>query len=272
MYDNYFNQKVVIITGSSMGIGKSLALLLAKSKAKVVLNARSKDKLFATVNELKAAGCDVLGFAGDVTLETDCNALISATIEHFGKIDVLVNNAGVSMRGPVANLSAKVIADVFNINTIAPLVLTQIAMPHIKQSNGSIVFISSLAGLRGLPLISIYSAAKMSLTAIAQALRVEHYADNIHIGLIYVGITKIEKDKTALDANGEKVLLDERNGFFTSNSEHVAKKIASNIAKRKKQSVIGIAGKVYYSLIRFLPGLVEFLLIRSQKKMNKLYK
>ncbi len=268
----FFNQKVVIITGSSMGIGKSLALLLANQNAKIVLNARSRDKLIATEKELKDAGYDVISFAGDMTLEADCQNLINTTIEHFGKIDVLVNNAGVSMRGAIEKLSPHVISTVFNINAVAPLMLTQMVLPYIKQTKGSLIFISSLAGLRGIPFLSVYSAAKMALTSIVQSLRVEHHSDGIHIGLVYVGITEIEKDKTALDAAGQSILLDERKGFYTNDTTYVAAKIARNIALRKKKTVIGISGKAYYFLIKYFPSLVGFLMIQSQKRMKKLYK
>ena len=268
----FFNQKVVIITGSSMGIGKSLALLLANRNAKIVLNARNEERLLATEKELKDAGYEVISFAGDVTLETDCRNLIATAIARYGKIDILVNNAGISMRGAIENLSPHVISTVFNINAIAPLMLTQMVLPYIKQTKGSIIFISSLAGLRGIPFLSVYSAAKMALTSISQSLRVEHHADGIHIGLVYVGITEIEKNKTAMDADGSSILLDERKGFFTSGVNHVSYKIARLIAARKKQTVIGISGKAYYFLIKYFPSLVGFLMIQSQKRMKKLYK
>lgn len=268
----YFEQKVVIITGSSTGIGKSLAILLGAYGAKIVLNARNPEKLAATEQELKRAAIDVIGIAADVTVETECVRLINSALQHFGKIDVLVNNAGVSMRGNLAHIVTKVVSDIFNINAIAPIILSQLALPYIKQSKGSLVFISSLAGLRGLPDISIYSASKMSLNAIAGSLRVEHYEDEIHIGLIYVGITEIEIGKTAIGHDGSDVLLNQRKGLFTNSTLEVAKKIAENIAVRKKQTVIGFSGKIYFLLVRYFPELVEFLLIRSQKKMKKLYK
>jgi short-subunit dehydrogenase len=272
MFNNHYAGKVVIITGSSMGIGKSLALILGQHKAQVVLNGRDKEKLLATESELLNKGCKVMSFAGDVTNENDCRNMISAVILQFGKIDILVNNAGVSMRGKIEQLSTHVIKDIFNVNAVAPLILTQIALPYIKKTKGSIVFISSLAGLHGLPIVSVYSASKMALTAIAQSLRVEHYADEIHVGIIYVGITEIDKHKTAIDANGNKVLLEERKNILTSGVDHVAKNIAHNIAARKKKTTIGLPGKLYFFLTRYFPRVLEILLIRSQKKMGKLYK
>ncbi len=269
---NYFDDRVVVITGSSMGIGKSLALLLGSKKAKMVLNARNAPKLNETVEELKKMGYNCIGVAGDVTLEEDCRNLINTTLQHFGRMDVLVNNAGTGMRGMISKLTPQAISTIYKINAISPMMLSQMALQHIKDTKGSIVFISSLAGLRGLPFLSVYSAAKMSLTAFAQAMRVENYADKIHIGLVFVGITQIEKGKAAVGADGLPVMLEPRTGALISTIEQVAVKIAGNISSRKKQTIIGIPGKLFFLLTRYLPSLFEFLLLRSQKRVNKLYK
>ncbi|MBK5277374.1 MAG: SDR family NAD(P)-dependent oxidoreductase, partial [Bacteroidia bacterium] len=118
-------EKVVVITGSSMGIGKSLANLLGRSKAKLVINGRDKEKLLATQQELKNLGYEVIHFSGDVSQEADCKNLVAATLQHFGRIDILINNAGVSMRGITERLSPEVISTVFKINAIAPVMLAQ---------------------------------------------------------------------------------------------------------------------------------------------------
>ena len=266
-----FFQKIVVITGSSMGIGKSMALSLARQKAKIVINARSIDKLIATENEMKALGFDVLAVAGDVTLEEDCKRLIETRIAHFGTIDILINNAGVSMRGAVEDLSPQVIATVFNSNAVASYVLTKIAMPYIKKNKGSVVFISSLAALRGLPYLSVYSSAKMALKGLAQSLRIEHVNDGIHIGLIYIGITKIDKGKTTLGSNGTLIDLEQRDGLLANTANYVAEKIVRNIALRKRTTVVSVTGKFYYFLVSVFPFLIELILNHSQKRLKKLY-
>lgn len=267
-----FSGKVIIITGSSMGIGKSLAILLGSYNAKLVINGRNPERLQATEKEIKDKGYDVLSFAGDVTNESDCKKLVDATLKQFGKIDVLVNNAGISMRGTIEQVLPAVTESIFNVNTIAPINLSQLVIPHVRQTNGSIVFISSLAGLRGLPIIGLYSAAKMALTGIAEALRVELKSDNIHIGLVHVGYTEIEAGKTTIGADGNPISLNERKGFLSSTTEHVAKKIATNIAARKKRTVIGFTGKFYSFLIRYFPGVIEVMINRSHEKMKKMYR
>ena len=267
-----FRDKVVIITGSSMGIGKAVAWKLAKQGAKVVLNGRDLEKLNATTQELTDGGYTVVSVQGDISNEQDCRRLISTTIERFGRIDILINNAGVSMRGEVQDLSPALIHTIFQINTIGPFMLSQMALPHLKKTKGSIVFVSSLAGLRGLPGLSAYSASKMSLTALAESLRVEHKKDGIHIGLVYAGYTEIENGKTTLNGEGKPVLLDERTGKLKHTIDEVAEKIVLHLAKRQKQTVIGVTGYFYAFLVKQFPALTERILNYQHKKITKIYK
>lgn len=265
------NGKVVVITGSSKGIGKSLANLLGRHKAKLVINGRDKVMLLATQKELKNLGYEVIHFSGDVSQESDCRNLVAETLQHFGRIDILINNAGVSMRGITEQLSPEVISAVFKINAIAPVMLTQMVLPHIRQTKGSIVFISSLAGLRGLPFIGVYCAAKMALTAIVESLQIENHSSGIHVGVVHVGYTEIERGKTAIGADGKPVSLQERKGFFTATTEQVARKIVQSILIRKKRTIIGAPGKLYSFLVRYFPGLVEWIVRRSYQKTKKFY-
>lgn len=267
----YFSGKVVIITGSSMGIGKALAIHLCSHNARVVLNARNEEKLTSTKDELAARGMEVVAFAGDVTNDEVAKNLIQFAINSFGRLDVLVNNAGTSMRGRIETVNPDVVRDIYEVNTISPLVLSRYAMPFVKESKGHIIFISSLAGLRGLPLISIYSSAKMALTSLADALRVEHQSDHIHIGIVYVGITEVEQGKNTVGADGELIPLDPRSGFYVASTEQVAVAIGNNIRHRKKKTVIGIVGKAFYFINRYLPVVLEFAIKRSYKKSQKLY-
>lgn len=267
-----YNGKVVIITGSSMGIGKEVARLLAAQKAKVVINARNPERLRATESELKSEGYDVFAVAGDVSLDTDCHRLIDLTLKHYGKIDVLVNNAGISMRGRLEELSLDVISKIYEINVIGPVKLARLAISHIKKSKGSIVFISSLVGIKGLPLISVYSSAKMALTAIVESMRAEHVTENVHVGIVYVGYTEIEEGKTAMGKDGNAVTLDARKSFFVSSTATVAKHVVRNISKRKRRTVIGGIGITYTWLLRFFPRFMEYLTVTSYRKLKKIYK
>lgn len=266
-----FKGKIVLVTGSSMGIGKAVALDLALRGAKIVLNARNSDRLKATETEMQAQGFDVAAFAGDITLDHVAQELIDFTIRTYGSLDVLINNAGTSMRGAIETVSPDVVRSIYEVNTVAPLVLTKMSMPHIKASKGSIVFISSLAGLRGLPLISVYCSAKMALTALTDALRVEHQSDGIHIGIVYVGITEVEKGKNTIGAQGQLIPLDERKGIHVASTQHVAASIRKNITSRKKKTVVGLVGKAFNFMNRYFPFILEFATKRSYSKTKKLY-
>lgn len=272
MNQSFFKGKVIIITGSSRGIGKSLAVLLGSYGARIVLNGRNAESLKKAEAELLQKGIEVISINGDISTEEDRLRLIGETVSRFGKLDVLVNNVGLSMRGEFADLSPLVIETAFNTNSVYPLLLTRIAIPEIRKSKGSIVFISSLAGLWGLPDLSVYAAAKMSLTAIAQSMRVELQPYGVHVGLIYVGVTKNEPDKTVMDASGRPVLIATEKRPFETSTERVSSGIASNIVKRKKQTFIGINGKIYLILCRYLPGLMEFLSLRRYKGIKKAHK
>jgi short-subunit dehydrogenase len=267
-----FTGKVVVVTGSSMGIGKAVARMFAAKKAKVVLNGRNRQRLEAIVNEFKQCGYDVYGVSGDISNEGDCERLIKETIEQYGRIDILIKNAGVSMRGEVNKLSPGVINTVFKINTIGPFILAQKAIPHIVMSKGSIVFISSLAGLKGLPGLSAYSASKMALTALAASLRIEHARDDVHIGIVYVGYTQVEKGKTTLGVDGELLVLEERTGRLQHSIEEVAEKILLHVENRERISFTGLTGYLYSFLLRYFPGIMERLIIYQQNKIARNYK
>ena len=265
------NDKVIIITGSSMGIGKSLAKLLGGKHAKLVINGRSEERLLATEVELKKRGYEVISIVADISNEAGCRYLVDATVQQFGRIDILVNNAGVSMRGTLEELSPKVISTVFAINTIAPAVLSRMVLPHMRQSKGSIVFISSLAGLHGLPLIGVYCAAKMALTAMVESLQIECQPHGIHVGLVYVGYTENEQGKTTIGASGLPIPLQERKGFFTATRNQVAEKIYLNIVARQRRTTIGIPGKLYAKLVRYFPLVVGRIIQNTYSKKGNLY-
>jgi NAD(P)-dependent dehydrogenase (short-subunit alcohol dehydrogenase family) len=267
-----FANKVVIVTGSSMGIGKEVARQFAKIQARVVLNARNADKLNLVEAEFRQFGYEVISVQADVSKSEDCQKLIATTITQYGRVDVLIHNAGISMRGNARELSPLVVNTVFQTNTISAFLLTQIAIPHLLKTNGSIVFISSLAALKGLPGLSAYSASKMALTALADSLRVEHAADHIHIGLIYVGYTEVEPGKTTMGADGNLIPLEKRTGNLQHSIQKVANDIVAHTIKRRRISYVGITGYLYSFLVRWFPSITEALIKRQHSKITGAYK
>ncbi len=264
-----FKDKVAIITGSSKGVGKATAIELVKNGASVVLNGRNQESLTQAENEIKALGGKVITVCCDISIAEQAENLINETIKAFGKLDILINNAGVSMRGDFSELNPKVFKSVFETNVFGVVNPTIPAMSHIKKTNGSIVFISSLAGIRGLPGLSAYCSSKMALRAIAESIRIEEAKSNIHVGLIFVGITEIEHNKKTIAADGSLITINDRSKFKVQTSEFVAKKVLQNIRKRKFTTTLTGIGKLNAFMQSIMPWLVEKILILSINKIKQ---
>ena len=269
MGKNNFKGKVAIITGSSRGIGKAIAIELAKEGAKIVLNGRDQSRLDSARAELLTYTNDVIDICCDVSEIEAGKDLVSQTVSHFGKLDILINNVGVSMRGTVADLNPQVFQTVFTSNLYGTVNPTIPAIPEIRKTKGSIVFISSLAGIRGLPGLSAYCSSKMALRAIAESIRIEEHANDIHVGLIYVGITEIEHNKETIASDGSMKVLKDRQKGKVQSTEHVAQTVLKNISKRKFISTLTKIGKVNKFLQPRLPQVVEKIIIKNLHKFEE---
>lgn len=269
---HFYNGKVVLITGSSRGIGKVTAKKLCSYGAKVVLNGRNTDALEASVAELKSLSYDVLGINGDVSIPEECNALIEKIIDHFGTIDILINNAGISMRGCIDELDPKVFELVFSSNFYGAVYPTLSALPYLKKSKGSVVFVSSVAGIRGLPGLSAYSSSKMALRAIAETMRFDLKKYGIHIGLVYVGYAENDDGKKYVDKDGSLRTIEKRAGIKTLSKDKIANAILKNILKRRFITIMSGLGRLNAIMQRISPQFVEWVLIRSMKKVESMSK
>jgi dehydrogenase/reductase SDR family member 7B len=174
--------KVVIITGGSSGIGKAMAFVFGHEGAKIVVSARHREALEEVGRELTNQNIPNITVVADVSHELDNKRLIDTTIEKFGKIDILINNAGITMRSMFADLEdIDVIKKVMDVNFYGTVYATKFALPHILKTNGSIVGISSIAGYRGLPVRTGYSASKFAVNGFLEALRTELLKTEVHI-------------------------------------------------------------------------------------------
>lgn len=272
MAKNNFKNKVAIITGSSGGIGKAIAISLAKQGSKVVINGRNSERLNKTLLEIREITSEVLAVYCDVSSISGSQDLIDKTIEKFGKIDFLINNVGISMRGEIADLNPEVFKTVFDSNVLGAVYPTIPAIKHIRETKGSIVFISSLAAIHGLPFLSAYSSSKLALRAIAESLRIEESKNDVHVGLVLVGITEIEDNKQAVNFDGSMISLESRNNKKAQSKENVAKTVLKNISKRKFISVQTSLGKLNAFLHARFPLLVERILIKNIDKFNNFTK
>ena len=199
--------KVVVVTGSSRGIGKAIAIACAQRGAAVVLNGRNQERLASAKAAVEEHASHVHVVCGDVSDPKEGRRLIEEAVATFGRLDLLVNNVGVSMRGAMADLQPEVFQTVFASNVFGTVNPTIPAIPELRKTKGSIIFISSLAGIRGLPSLSAYCSSKMALRALAESIRIEEHAHGIHVGLIQVGITEIEHNKETIAADGSLQVL-----------------------------------------------------------------
>jgi len=263
---NKLQDKVVIITGSSMGIGKVMAQQILEQGAKVVLNARNEKRLQATYDFFKTKGYPVIAQAGDVSKTEDCQALIDAAVSAFGQIDVLVNNAGISMEGEVVDVAPEVFRKVMEVNYLGTVFPTKAALPHLRSTKGSVIFISSAAGIRGLPRYAVYSSSKMALTALAESMKIELHGSGIHLGIAYVGFTENDEEKTIYDSNGEIIAQPKRNFIKAEPQAQVAQRIIRMIEKRRFKEVFTPLGKLNAVVNRIAPNLGDIILRKNYFK------
>lgn len=261
--------KVAVITGSSRGIGKAIAIELALNGASIVLNGRDKTRLQEAEDEIRKISEKVINICCDVSTAESGQYLINESIKAFGRIDILINNIGVSMRGNLADLNPEVFKTIFESNVISAVNPTIPAIKYLRQTKGSLIFISSLAGIRGLPFLSAYSSSKMALRAIAESIRIEEKQNDLHVGLIYVGYTENDPGKETIAADGSKILLNPRKGKGVQTKESVAKAVIKNISKRNFISVLTPIGKLNAFLQPRFPMLVENIIIRNLKKFEE---
>jgi len=268
MGKGYFQDKVAIVTGSSRGIGRATALELARRGASVVLNGRNGERLSQTHHALEKEGYRVLSVQGDVTVPADCRKIIQETTDTFGRIDILVNNAGIIMRGAFEEIRPEVFKKVVEADILGAVFPTMAALPALKESGGSVLFISSVAGLRGFPMASPYSASKMALTAIAESLKVELAGSGVHVGVIYVSFTENDPEKTALGADGSSIRVAPS---FQVTQEKTARAILRCIQKRRFRSVHTLLGKLGHVFQMLAPRLFDRLLVFSHRRVGRLY-
>ena len=249
--------KVVIITGGSSGIGKALAVVFGKNGSKVVITGRNTANLEEAANELTALGIDNFSFVGDVSNELENDLLVKAVIEKYGKIDVLINNAGLSMRALFADLDLSVIRKLMDVNFYGTVFATKYALPHILESKGSIVAISSVAGYRGLPARTGYSASKFAIHGFLESLRTELLKSGVHVLLACPGFIATNIRNSALTANGQvqgDSPLEEKN---LMTAEEAATHIYQAVVKRKRDIVLTTQGKLTVWLNKLIPGFMD---------------
>ncbi|TNE47909.1 MAG: SDR family oxidoreductase [Bacteroidetes bacterium] len=266
---NPFQDKVVVITGSSQGIGKYLALELAKHGSRIVLNGRDPKRLEKAVALLAGHSSQKpLVVQGDVSNWEDNQRLIRETLDHFGRIDIVIANAGVGMTGPIETSDPHAMKKVMDINFTGCLFTCRAAIEPLKASKGSLLITGSIAGFHGLPTSGVYSCSKMALTALAQTLRIELADTGIHVGLAYVGMTDTEPEKMVINHDGTVVPRPDYT-LHTVPIEKAVLQMVDMLRTRRKVEVFTLLGKLNALLSRISPGLIEYILTRNYRKQLK---
>jgi short-subunit dehydrogenase len=265
-----FSDKIVVITGGSDGIGKALVQQFLGLGAKVATCGRNAQKLTVLVEENPQA--QLFTMQVDVVNQAQVEDFVQAVVNHWGGIDMLINNAGISMRALVSEVSIETLKNVMDINFWGTVYTTKAALPFVQKANGVIVGVSSIAGYRGLPGRSGYSASKYALNGWLEALRTELYGSGTHVMWVCPGFTSSNIRNAALNkdaqAQGESP-MDE--GAMMS-SEVCAQHIIHAIAKRKRSLVLTFTGKRTVFMNKFFPAWADKLAYHFFFKNGKLVK
>lgn len=259
-------QRTVIITGAGSGIGKALALRFAQERYGVVISGRRVEKLQEVAGEIEMAGGKALVVAGDVSVESDCQALINAAMKEFGRLDVLINNAGISMRALLEDLDLNVLRKTMDTNFWGTVYCTKFAIPHLLASKGSVVGISSIAGKKGLPGRTGYSASKFAMEGFLETVRTENLKKGLHVLVACPGFTASEIRSKALAADGSQQGESPREESSMMSAEEVADKIFKAVVQRKRDLVMTFNGKLTVFLNKFFPGWMDRLVYNHMAK------
>lgn len=264
--------RVVVITGASSGIGEAMARLYSAMGARVVLGARSEERLRSLVDMIGAAGGKAFYVVTDVTKEGDCKRLIDRAVEEFGGVDVIICNAGVSMRARFEDVKMEVLHRVMDVNFWGTVYCAKYAIPHLQRSKGSLVGISSVAGLHGLPGRTGYSASKFAMTGFLETLRIENMRRGVHIMVACPGFTASNVRFSALTADGSMQGETPREESRMMSGEEVARIVAEGIAKRKRLCLMDSEGRAVHFVKKFAPSLLDkiFYWVMSREKNSPL--
>lgn len=265
-----FAGKTFIVTGGTDGIGKALCLQLLEAKANVITCGRSTEKIEALKAEIKAPGFLVLRL--DVSKEEDCRQLVADTLTTFGRIDCLINNAGISMRSEFRDADLEVFRKVMDINYFGTIYCTKYALESIIANKGTVVAVSSIAGYRGLPGRSGYSASKFAVNGWMEALRTELLETGVNVMWVSPGFTKSNIRNVALTGDGTQQGESPLEEGKLMTAEEAADKILLAIDERKRSLIFSAEDKRTVLLSKFLPAMTDKLVRKFFYKNGRLIK
>lgn len=258
--------KVILITGASSGIGEALACEALQQGMHVVLAARNLEAMQQISESRNWDARKFLLVKTDVSVEQDCQRLVDAAVNRFGGIDILVNNAGISMRALFEELDLQVMRRLMDVNFWGTVYCTKYALPWLLKRKGSVVGVSSIAGYKGLPARTGYSASKFAMHGFLETLRIENRDNGLHVLIACPGFTASNIRKTALAADGSAQGESPRNEAAMMTANEVALHLLNAISGRKRTLVLTTTGKLTVWLNKFFPAWVDRLVYNHMAK------
>lgn len=267
---DYLKNKVVVITGGTTGIGKALVDALLMKGAKVATCGRHHDTLYKLQAEYPSYVLHTV--VADVSNENDCRHFIESTINVLGDIDILINNAGISMRGLLAETTTDVLHRLMDVNFFGAVYCTKFALNSIIKNKGTIVGVSSIAGYRGLPGRSGYSASKFALQGWLEAIRTELLSSGVHVMWVCPGFTSSNIRNAALNKDGQPQGESPLDESSLMSAEECAGHILHAIEKKKRTLVLTFTGKQTIVLNKLFPAWADKLIQKFYFKNGRLTK
>ncbi|MGH2643209.1 MAG: SDR family oxidoreductase [Chitinophagaceae bacterium] len=260
-----FQDKVIVITGGSSGIGEALVRNFLSAGALVATCGRHQDKLDSL--QKRIPGVNLYTKVADVSKEQDCKDLIESVVHKFGRIDVLINNAGMSMRALFDQLEdLSVIKKLMDINFWGCVYCTRYAIPELKKSLGTVVGVSSIAGYRGLPGRAGYSASKFAMQGFLEVLRTENLYTGVHVMWVCPGFTASNIRNTALNKEGKAQAETPLKENKLMPPDEVALRIMKSISRKRRTLVMTSQGKLTVFMNKWFPSLTDKLVYNFFKK------
>ncbi|MCH8029724.1 MAG: SDR family NAD(P)-dependent oxidoreductase [Candidatus Dadabacteria bacterium] len=259
--------KVAIITGASSGIGLETALEFAKKGVKTVLAARREDRLNEAAERVKTLGSEALVVKTDVSRWSQVQRMVKQSIERFGRVDIMVNNAGYGLLATIEDTTYQEMKDIFDVNFMGTFYATNAVLPHMKkQGSGHIINISSVAGARGMPLLGAYSVTKFGQKALTEALRVELAGTGIDVSVVCPVFIESEFFKSVINKTNRQM---DAPKWLTQSSNKVARSIVKCAENPKPEVLPYPMARIFIALNAIWPGFIDFLLRKNYKSFTK---
>ena len=259
----------IILTGASEGIGRALALELAGRGARLALAARDAERLELLARECRASGGEAVAIPTDVANEVDCGWLIEHSLQSLGGIDVLVHNAGITMWSRFdAMADLEVFERIMQVNYLAPVPLTSLALPHLKESRGLIVAVASLAGFTGVPERTGYAASKHAVVGFFESLRIELAGSGVDVSVIAPDFVVSEIHKRAIGPDGQPLGTSPMMQSKIMTAEACAARIARAIERRERQVLMSLRGKLGRWVKLIAPTLIDRIAARAIRQRH----